>query len=121
MQLRVYNTLTRRIEPFRASSAGDIRMFVCGPTVYDYVHLGHARTYLAFDMIVRYMKFLGYRVHYLMNITDVAERIVQRAEQLKRDPLELSREFETAFLQDIRALGISSVDRYERHPNQSQK
>jgi cysteinyl-tRNA synthetase len=114
MQLRVYNTLTRRKEPFRASSAGEIRMFVCGPTVYDYVHLGHARTYLAFDMITRYLKFLGYRVHYLMNITDVAERIVQRAEQLKRDPLDLSREFETAFLEDMRALGMSAVDRYER-------
>jgi cysteinyl-tRNA synthetase len=89
-------------------------MFVCGPTVYDYVHLGHARTYLAFDLIVRYLKFLGYRVNYLMNITDVAERVVQRAERLKRDPLDLAHEYEAAFLEDIVGLGIRDVDRYER-------
>ncbi|HYB67502.1 MAG TPA: class I tRNA ligase family protein, partial [Candidatus Acidoferrales bacterium] len=93
MQLKVYNSLTRRKESFRVSPDRQVRMFVCGPTVYDYVHLGHARTYLAFDMITRYMKFLGYKIQYLMNITDVAERVVQRAEQLKRDPLELAREY----------------------------
>jgi len=89
-------------------------MFVCGPTVYDYVHLGHARTYLAFDTITRYLKFSGYRVRYLMNITDVAERIVQRAEQLKRDPFELAREYEAAFLDDMRALGVTDIDKFER-------
>ena len=89
-------------------------MFVCGPTVYDYVHLGHARTYLSFDTIARYLKFLGYKVHYLMNITDVAERVVQRAEQLKRDPFDLAREYEAAFLEDMRALGVTEVERFER-------
>ncbi len=89
-------------------------MFVCGPTVYDYAHLGHARTYIAFDIMVRYLKFLGYRIHYLMNITDVAERVVQRAEQLKRDPFDLAREYEAAFLEDMRALGVTQVDSYER-------
>jgi cysteinyl-tRNA synthetase len=89
-------------------------MFVCGPTVYDYVHLGHARTYLSFDMIARYLKFLGYKVHYLMNITDVAERVVQRAEQLKRDPFDLAREFEAAFLDDMRALGVTEIERFEK-------
>jgi cysteinyl-tRNA synthetase len=110
----VYNSLTRRKEPFRASSKGEIRMFVCGPTVYDYAHLGHARTYLAFDTITRYLKFLGYKVSYLMNITDVAERVVQRAEEQKRAPLDLAREYEAAFLEDMGRLGIVSVDRYER-------
>ena len=114
MQLTVYNSLTHRKEPFRASSKGEIRMFVCGPTVYDYAHLGHARTYLAFDTITRYLKFLGYKVSYLMNITDVAERVVQRAEEQKRDPLDLAREYEAAFLEDMGRLGIESVDRYER-------
>ena len=114
MQLKVYNSLTRRKEPFRVSPDRQVRMFVCGPTVYDYVHLGHARTYLAFDMITRYMKFLGYKIQYLMNITDVAERVVQRAEQLKRDPLELAREYEVAFLEDMQRLGVTQVDRFER-------
>ena len=113
MQLRVRNSLTRRKEIL--SSTGDsLNMFVCGPTVYDYVHLGHARTYIAFDTITRYLKFSEYKVRYLMNITDVAERIVQRAEQLKRDPFELAREYEAAFLDDMRALGISEVDEFER-------
>jgi len=114
MQLKVYNTLTRRKEPFRASPDRQVRMFVCGPTVYDYVHLGHARTYLAFDTITRYLKFLGYKIQYLMNITDVAERVVQRAEQLKRAPLDLAREYESAFLEDMQSLGVTQVDRFER-------
>jgi len=110
----VYNTLVRRKQAFQAPLDGEVRMFVCGPTVYDYVHLGHARTYLAFDLIVRYLKFLGHRVNFLMNITDVAERVVQRAERLKRDPLQLAREYETAFLEDMKALGIKDITRFER-------
>lgn len=112
--LRVYNSLTRRKEAFTPSVHGDVRMFVCGPTVYDYAHLGHARTYLAFDTITRYLQFLGYKVHYLMNITDVAEKIVQRAEQLKRDPVDLAREYETAFMDDMRALGVDQVEKFYR-------
>lgn len=114
MPLMVYNSLSRRKEAFAASEGREVRLFVCGPTVYDYLHLGHARTYLAFDTVSRYLKFLGYKVSYLMNITDVAERVVQRAEELKRDPLELAREYEAAFLEDMRSLGISNVIRYER-------
>lgn len=110
----MYNSLTRRKEAFKPSAHGDVRMFVCGPTVYDYVHLGHARTYLAFDTITRYLQFLGYRVHYLMNITDVAEKIVQRAEQLKRDPLDLARQYETAFMEDMRALRVDQVGKFYR-------
>jgi len=114
MPLKVRNSLTRRKEILTPSSGGELKMFVCGPTVYDYVHLGHARTYLAFDTITRYLKFLGYKVRYLMNITDVAERVVQRAEQLKRDPVDLAREYEEAFLDDMRALGVTEVDIFER-------
>lgn len=114
MPLRVYNSLSRRKEPFSTSPGGEVKFFVCGPTVYDYLHLGHARTYLAFDIIVRYLKLSGYRVRYLMNVTDVAERVVQRAEELKRDTLELARQYEAAFLEDMQSLGITSVNQYER-------
>ena len=114
MPLRVYNSLSRRKEPFTASMDREVKFFVCGPTVYDYLHLGHARTYLAFDIIARYLKYSGYRVRYLMNVTDVAERVVQRAEELKRDPLDLARHYETAFLEDMQTLGITSVDQYAR-------
>lgn len=112
MVLRAYNSLTRRKEPFTVT--GCVKMFVCGPTVYDYAHLGHARTYIAFDIIVRYLKFFGYDVRYLMNITDVADRILQRAAELKKDPLDLARDYEGYFFEDMKALGIGSVDRYLR-------
>ena len=110
----MYNSLTRRLEPFNLDSGSAVKMFVCGPTVYDYVHLGHARTYLAFDMVARYLTFLGYKVCYLMNITDVAERIVGRARELRKNPLDLAKEYEKAFLEDMQALGINTVERYAR-------
>lgn len=91
-----------------------MKIFVCGPTVYDYVHLGHARTYIAFDIIVRYLRFCGYTVNYVMNLTDVADRIVERAEELRKAPLELASEYEKAFFEDMQALDIDCVDRYER-------
>ncbi len=114
MPLMIYNSLSRRKESFTTSPSGEVNIFVCGPTVYDYLHLGHARTYLAYDIISRYLKFLGFKTRDWMNITDVAERVVQRAEELKRDPLDLAREYETAFLEDMRRLGITNVERYER-------
>ena len=110
----MYNSLSRRKEHFTASNDGEVKFFVCGPTVYDYLHLGHARTFLAFDIIARYLKYSGYRVRYLMNVTDVADRIVQRAEELKRDPLDLARQYQAAFLEDMQSLGITSVDEYAR-------
>jgi len=91
-----------------------VKFFVCGPTVYDYAHLGHARTYIAFDIIARYLEFLGYHVRYLMNITDVADRLIERAGQSRKEPLELAREYEQAFLQDMRALGNTNVEGYHR-------
>lgn len=75
---------------------------------------GTARTFLAFDMITRYLELCGYKVQYLMNITDVADRIVQKGEELKKDPLQLAREYENAFLEDIKALGITTVTRFDR-------
>jgi cysteinyl-tRNA synthetase len=88
-------------------------MFVCGPTVYDYAHLGHARTYIAFDIIARYLQFLGYSVNYLMNITDVADRIFQRAKALNRNSKDLANQYEQAFKEDMQALDVS-IQTYER-------
>lgn len=114
MVLRIYDSLARRKKAFTRQPGSVVKFFVCGPTVYDYVHLGHARTYLAFDMIAHYLEFRGYKVTYVMNITDVADRIIQKGEELKKDPLELAREYESAFLRDMKALGITNVARYER-------
>jgi cysteinyl-tRNA synthetase len=114
LHLQVYNSLTRKKQPFVFPPDSTLKFFVCGPTVYDYIHLGHARTFIAFDIITRYLEFSGYHVRYLMNITDVADRLVERAAKAKRDPLEMAREYERAFLEDMKALGITSVERYER-------
>lgn len=114
MVLRIYDSLARRKKAFTRQPGSVVKFFVCGPTVYDYVHLGHARTYLAFDMIAHYLEFRDYKVTYVMNITDVADRIIQKGEELKKDPLELAREYESAFLRDMKALGITNVARYER-------
>ncbi len=113
MTLRIYNSLSRRKEVFPRHLT-EVRMFVCGPTVYSYAHLGHARTYIAFDIIARYMNYLGYSVNYLMNITDVADRIFDRAKKLNRDPKDLAQQFEHAFKEDMQALHINTVRTYER-------
>ncbi|UCC33048.1 MAG: cysteine--tRNA ligase [Candidatus Bathyarchaeota archaeon] len=114
MTLKIYDTLTRRKEAFKPIHGNRVYMFVCGPTLYDYSHLGHARTYVAFDVIARYLRYKGYTLFYLMNITDVEDRIIQRAEISDRDPVELVKTLETTFHRDMEALRISSVNLYAR-------
>jgi cysteinyl-tRNA synthetase len=89
-------------------------MFVCGPTVYDQSHVGHARTYLAYDIIARYLRAKGYSVFYLMNITDVDDKIIDRANASAEDPLLLSDRFTKEFFRDMEALGITSVNLYAK-------
>jgi len=113
MTLRIYNSLSRRKETFPRQPR-KVKMFVCGPTVYAYAHLGHARTYIAFDIIARYLQYLGYSVNYLMNITDVADRIFDRARRLNRDPKSIAHQFEQAFKDDMQALRVNTIQTYER-------
>ena len=82
MALMVYNTMKGDKEEFKPMVGNRVFMFVCGPTVYDESHLGHARTYIAFDVIARYLRFKGYDLFYLMNITDIDDNIIRRANQL---------------------------------------
>jgi cysteinyl-tRNA synthetase len=89
-------------------------MFVCGPTVYDQSHIGHARTYLAYDIIARYLRAKGYSVFYLMNITDVDDKIIGRANASGQDPLALADRFYKEFYRDMEALGITSVNLYAK-------
>lgn len=88
-------------------------MFVCGPTVQSLMHLGHARTYIFYDVVARYLAWLGYDVEYLMNITDVDERITQEAKKSGTSPGELAGRFSKLFLEDMAALNITSVRRFE--------
>ena len=79
MSLRIYNTLSRELETFAPLQPGKVRMYVCGMTVYDYCHLGHARLMMAFDMVQRWLRRSGYAVDYVRNITDIDDKIIRRA------------------------------------------
>ena len=77
MSLQIYNTLTRQKETFKPLVEGKVGMYVCGMTVYDFCHLGHARAFLAFDLIVRYMRHIGLEVNYIRNVTDIDDKIIK--------------------------------------------
>lgn len=111
---RIYNTLAMHEEELPGPKGQQLKMFVCGPTVYDYAHLGHARTYLAVDVMVRYLRFRGYKPYVVMNITDIDERIIKKSKESGESVQEITAEFEKSFLEDIKALGIQTIDRFER-------
>ena len=97
MALTVYNTLTRQKEEFKPLIGNRVFMFVCGPTTYDHSHLGHARTYVAFDVIARYFRYKGYDLFYLMNITDIDDNIINRASELGITETELAEKMLTLY------------------------
>ncbi|MCD7781213.1 MAG: cysteine--tRNA ligase [Methanosphaera sp.] len=111
--MTVYNTMTRQKEELKVKN-NKIKLFVCGPTVYDYSHIGHARTYISFDVIVRYLKHEGYSVFYLQNITDIDDKIINRAKENGEDPLELSHRFEKEYMDDMEKLNVTNVNFYAR-------
>jgi len=110
MALRVYNTLTRTLEPFEPLVPGQVRMYVCGVTVYDLCHIGHARSALAFEVVRRYLEYLGYRVLMVRNFTDVDDKIINRARERSVAWDALAREFIAAFHADMDALGVRRAD-----------
>lgn len=111
--IQVYNTMTREKEELKVVN-NKLKLFVCGPTVYDYSHIGHARTYISFDVIVRYLKHKGISVFYLQNITDIDDKIINRAKENGEDPLELSHRFEKEYLKDMQLLNVNNVNFYAR-------
>src|SRR3989344_9392375 len=108
----VFNSLAKQKEEFAPRNGKKVNMFVCGPTVYDSSHIGHARTYISFDVIARYLWHLGYKVKYLQNITDIDDKIIDRAKKENKHPLKLAGEFEKIYYQDMKSLGINSVSKY---------
>ncbi len=109
-KIRLYNTLSREKDPLPDQKK--FHVFVCGPTVYDYAHIGHARTYLFFDFFVKYLRAQGLDVHYLQNITDIDDKIIKRAAEEGKKPEEVARTFTDAYLADMRALGVDAVTEY---------
>ena len=113
MAVHIHNTMSRKVERL-TSDGSSVRMFVCGPTVYDYAHIGHAKTYTQFDLIARFLRFRGCDVHYIQNITDIDDKIIQRAAVTGVTPDDLASRFEAAFLEDMSRIGNTSVDTYAR-------
>ncbi len=114
MTLRVYNTLTRKKEIFKPTKRKKVKMFVCGPTCYDLSHIGHAKTYVQFDVIVKYLRYLKYNVFYLQNITDIDDKIIKRAKEENKNWKEIARKYEKEFKNDMKEIGVNSVNKYAR-------
>ena len=112
--LQIYNSITRKKAAFEPLNPGQVRMYVCGMTVYDYCHLGHARVMLVFDMIARYLRYSGYEVNYVRNITDIDDKIIQRAQENGESINELTARFIDAMHEDAGALGIQAPDHEPR-------
>lgn len=112
--LKVYNTLTRHVDDFVPIHPRRVDMFVCGPTVYDVPHIGHGKSYVAYDIIARYLRKKGYSVFYVLNITDIDDKIINRAKETKEDPLKLSERYAQAFYKDMKDLHVDSINLYAK-------
>lgn len=104
--IKVYNTLTREKEIFKSIIPGKINMYVCGPTVYNYIHIGNARSSIAFDVVRRYFEYRGYQVNYVSNFTDVDDKIIQRAREEGVDEMTIANKYANAFIEDTLPLNI---------------
>ena len=106
MTLMIYNTMTRNKEPFETLEPGEVRMYVCGPTVYDKAHVGHAMSSIVFDVIRRYLEYKGFHVKHVMNYTDVEDKVIKRANELGMDPLELADGYLVEYEQHLQDLNV---------------
>lgn len=112
--IQVYNSLTRKKEDFIPIEEGKIRMYLCGPTVYNYIHIGNARSTVAFDTIRRYFEYRGYEVNYVSNFTDVDDRIINAAKELQIEAPEVAEKFIDAFFEDTSALHVKKATHHPR-------
>lgn len=108
--MKIYDTLSQKVKEFAPLEGNNIKMYVCGPTVYDYPHLGHARCYITWDVVSRYLRFKGYDVTYVRNITDVDDKIIDRARQKNITPQELADTYYKEFQKSMKALNVASPD-----------
>lgn len=124
MALRIYNTLTREKEQFIPLRPDQVTIYVCGPTVYGHPHIGHAKSYISFDVVVRYFRYLNYRVKYVQNITDVGhltddadegeDKVAQQARREKLDPMEVAEHYTWSYFDDMQKLGVLRASIYPR-------
>jgi cysteinyl-tRNA synthetase len=114
MVLKVRNTASGELEEFKTLHGNRVHMYVCGPTVYDFCHIGHARSYVAFDTIRRYLEYKGYSVIYLQNFTDIDDKILKRAVEKGQDPRNVSKFFIDAYFEDMDRLGVRRANFHPR-------
>lgn len=114
MSIKIYNTLTREKENFEPLSPEEVSFYVCGPTVYNYIHIGNARSVVAFDTIRRYLEYRGYKVNYIMNFTDVDDKIIRAAQEEGLTPNQLADKYIEAFRQDTSALNVQPATLHPR-------
>ena len=110
MSLKIYNTLTRKKEEFHPVEEGKVKIYVCGPTVYNYFHIGNVRAFLVFDAFRNYLIHKGYEVTYVQNITDIDDKIIEKAIKEKVSTKEIAEKYTKAFFEDIESLGIKKAD-----------
>ncbi|MEC1773799.1 cysteine--tRNA ligase [Schinkia azotoformans] len=114
MAIKFYNTLTRSKEEFKPIKDGKVKMYVCGPTVYNYIHIGNARPAIVFDTVRRYLQYRGYEVKYVSNFTDVDDKLIKAAKELGEDVPTIADRFIQAFYEDVTALGVKKADVHPR-------
>jgi len=112
--LKLYNTLTKKKEEFHPLKAGEVKMYVCGPTVYDFFHIGNARSFIMADIIRRYLEYKGYSVTFIMNITDIDDKIIKKANEAKKEYSHVAETFANAFLEDLKKLNIKPATLYPK-------
>jgi len=114
MSLKIYNTLTRKKEKFAPLKEGEVGMYVCGPTVYNFIHIGNARPFIIFDVVRRYLEFKGYKVKYIQNFTDIDDKMINNAQKLKVSVSELAEKFIKEYFIDADSLNIRRADIHPR-------
>ncbi|MFC5465844.1 cysteine--tRNA ligase [Lederbergia graminis] len=114
MTIKIYNTLTRKKEEFVPIEEGKVKMYVCGPTVYNYIHIGNARPAIVFDTVRRYLEYRGYDVNYVSNFTDVDDKLIKAANELQSDVPTIAEKFIEAFFEDVTALGCKRANLHPR-------
>ena len=100
--LKLYNTLTKKVEEFIPIDPSEVKIYMCGPTVYDYFHIGNARSFVMADMVRRYLEYKGYKVKFVMHLTDVDDKIIKKANEEKRKPSDVTTDYINAFFDDIK-------------------
>ena len=114
MAIQIYNSLTREKQPFIPLEEGKVKMYVCGPTVYNYIHIGNSRPVIVYDTVRRYFQYAGYEVKFVSNFTDVDDKIIKAANELGEEVFELTERFIAAYFDDITALGCKKADAHPR-------